>query len=665
MNQPELAPGPDLPNISAGPPLLLAVHLFGTVRAADAAGRSVLPRARKTRALLAVLALLAPRAVPRTRLIALLWSQRETEQARASLRQARHELQLALGHGAASLLRGDRHELALSDRGLWSDVAALRTVEPGQPVPFHLYRPPLLADLVGVDPALDRWIAAEAARLERIAEAQARAIISSLAAPAERAIAAQHLLARDPTDRAARDALTAALEQGGDPAGAARRPRAGSARAPEAGRPSIVPGTPQGRVPIAPARTPPGDIGALAGCRPRIRADGATVPAVRIGAFGLRVLPGTIATTPWASILASGLSEELVAALTRFRGVSCVPLAFESRWPDAEYDFLLDGLIQASGETVRVSLRLQDCRAGGEVIWATRFDRQLGNLLTMQDELAAETVAQLESRLLLLAERHAGARPDPEAQYLLRQALPGLLRLDRREFERAGRLLDASRRLDPRNPAVHVWLAHWHLFAVGQGWADDADRAGGRVRELAGIAVGLDPEDARGLALAAHVRGFVDRHPVAAVPLHARASDVNPNLPLAWSLSGLNESYLGRHDEAIRRAGLARRLSPHDPLRYFFDMALAAPLFLRGDAAEAVRVGNQAIAANPGFSSAFKIQLAALGELGRHAEAAEIRARLLALEPGFSLGQALDRSPIEDPAARARYADGLRRGGLR
>ena len=80
------------------------------MQAEDEAGHNVLPRSRKTRAVsrktravLAVLALAAPKPVLRTRLTRLLWSGRAIEQGRGSLRQSVYELQQALGVEAASL----------------------------------------------------------------------------------------------------------------------------------------------------------------------------------------------------------------------------------------------------------------------------------------------------------------------------------------------------------------------------------------------------------------------------------------------------------------------------------------------------------------------------------------------------------------------------------
>ncbi len=52
----------------------LPVNMLGPLRARDADGNDRLPRARKTRAVLAILTLAAPRPVARSQLIALLWS---------------------------------------------------------------------------------------------------------------------------------------------------------------------------------------------------------------------------------------------------------------------------------------------------------------------------------------------------------------------------------------------------------------------------------------------------------------------------------------------------------------------------------------------------------------------------------------------------------------
>ena len=88
------------------------------------------------------------------------------------------------------------------------------------------------------------------------------------------------------------------------------------------------------------------------------------------------------------------------------------------------------------------------------------------------------------------------------------------------------------------------------------------------------------------------------------------------------------------------------------------------PHLLVGDYEAAVNLGRRAVQLNPGFSSSYKGYLAALGHLHRTEEASDVRARLLDLEPEFSVQSAIARSPITQPKDLERYAEGLRRAGL-
>src|SRR5262245_46699518 len=79
-----------------GLPRLLQVRLLGGFELRSADGRDAAPPGRKVRALVAGLALSQGKPWPREKLMALLWSDRSEEQARASLRQALAELRRAL-----------------------------------------------------------------------------------------------------------------------------------------------------------------------------------------------------------------------------------------------------------------------------------------------------------------------------------------------------------------------------------------------------------------------------------------------------------------------------------------------------------------------------------------------------------------------------------------
>ena len=661
----------------------IRLHLFGHMVGRDPEGKSILPRARKSRALLAVLALSSPRPVLRTHLTSLLWSQREKEQARASLRQAVHELQETLGP-ASRMLIAERNHLALQKKGLWVDVLDLgREVGTTEQL-LDLFQSAFLEDLAGLDPSFDRWVGQERDRLAGMARTIAENVLAHSHGAAEILKSAERLLHVDPAHEGAWLAMIRTHATRGDRGAAmAAFERCRIALAERSG---IAPG----RAILELVASIKGDDGAVADAadaplplpappigseRPRSASTG-----VRLGVMPLRPLDPSNDDG-----LAIGLTDEIANGLSRFRGISCVPMtsaAFQpaaglgtgrsmampgdgadpGTWQRLKLDFLLEGTVQRSAKRIRIMARLIDIWADGEVIWSHRFDLNEADILAAQDEIASQIVAQIDPRILLRqSERAAALEAESVTPHdLLLQSIPAVYRLERTGFATAGCHLDVAVTEDPNNAAAHAWYAYWHLFQVGQGWAADPDATSHRAAELARRAVTLDPGDARSLTLAGHVRGFLGKQADEASALHARAIALNPNLALAWCFSGLAQCYRGNHAEAMRLIKQAIRLSPYDPHLFFFNMALTMPHLLRCEYEEAVDIGRQAIELNPGFTSSYKGHLSALGHLGRMRDAEDTKAVLLSLEPNFSVRQAVARSPMRRPEDRERYAQGLR-----
>ena len=658
---PEVGPPSDHPDEAIRmivPHPVLSMTIFGPLTGRGADGNDLLPRVRKTRALLAILAMAAPQPVPRAQIIALLWSRRGKSQAQGSLRQATHELRIALG-SAAELLRAEAAHLALSDVGLQLDARLIMLATPAQPDPLAMWRAEMLSDLVGLDPAFDRWLSEQLRCLWQRVRALGEMVLAETLGADATAAAAERLLTIDAAHEGAwRAMIRVHVERGDRAAAVAAFERCRAALSAQC---QVVPSAETMALMTA-LRAPPAVMPKLDDAaidspgRPRFPA---ASPRIRLGVAPLRGGPTA------ASInIAAGLTEELIVALSRFRWLACVTCAADAM--AREVDYRLDGTVQQSGGRLRVLLHLTSLHAGGEVVWAERFDHGISDIFSLQDRLASITAARLEPSLWLWEGAQIAARGQTSwtAQDLLRLAVPALHSLDRRGFLAAGRWLDQSVELEPDNAAAHAWAAQWHMFSVGQGWATDPAAGTQRAHDLAERAIRLDPEDARALTLAGHVRGFIDHRTEEALRLHERAIAANPNLPLSWCLSGLAHSYNGDRAAAISQIGHAQSLSPHDPLAYFFEMGLAVPYLLEGDYATSVRVGQRAIALNSNFSSTYKTHLAALGHLGDIKAAADTRALLLALEPGFTIEAALRRSPITDRAGRVLYAEGLRLGGL-
>ena len=395
--------------------------------------------------------------------------------------------------------------------------------------------------------------------------------------------------------------------------------------------------------------------------------------AIRLGVMPFRGIGANSGDADFSQ----GLAEEITTAFSRFRWITCVgpasvaalanePLTETERWGQLDLDFLIEGSFRKKQNRITVLLRLANMRGAGAISWGRRFDGFLPDLLDLQDRIASESAAQVAPELLVWEGLESKSRPrvDPTAYDMMLRAIPAIYRLDEHAFRESGQLLESSLALDPTSAACHSWLAHWHLFLLGQGWAVDAELAMQRADELSRRAVVLDPEDARGFTVAGHVRAFLNKDPEGARALHERAIALNPNMALAWCYSGLAHSYLGEHKEGIRRIEHARRLSPHDPHGFFFDSALGIPLLLDGHYEDSLRVSQRAREHHPGLSSTYKFLLAALGYLGANREAANARNALLALEPQFSVREAALRSPLARQQDLEHYLQGLRLAGI-
>src|SRR5260370_1972020 len=174
------------------------IYLVGRMRAIAPDGEDILPRARKTCALLAYLCLAQGERVSRSRLAGVLWDRSGDAQARMSLRHALSELNTVATGRMPGLVEVDREWVRINAGACWIDAFE---------VPDHSER--LLEDFDGISPSFDRWLASERVRFEdrlrTSLENDLNRLIEENAAPEMRAAAARRVINFEPThERAVR-----------------------------------------------------------------------------------------------------------------------------------------------------------------------------------------------------------------------------------------------------------------------------------------------------------------------------------------------------------------------------------------------------------------------------------------------------------------------------
>jgi DNA-binding SARP family transcriptional activator len=655
--------------------IVVQLSLIGHMEAWTQARESVLPLGRKTRALFAIVALSAPRPVVRSRLAELLWSRRHEEQARASLRQEIHRLLDALQMVGTDILAVTRDNVALKPGVVWVDVDQVMNATAADPSALSLLTGKLLDEFDGIDPAFDIWLAAERERLQDRARTVAEALLRRQVEPETTITVAQQLLGIDRAHEGAWRALMQAY--------AARGERGMAVQAYERCRAVLkdqLDATPSPETQRLLAAIRAGTNAATNATtnatsgRAESRTAEVALPESRRGAR-TGVLPlQMIGTGPDEAHLSLSLAEEITAGLARFRSMFLVSSSSLQHFGNRDeatlqrvfgLDFLVDGGVQRVGARLRVTVRLVDLCEGNQIVWAHRFDRPMSDLLSLQDDIAAEVVAQIEPEVQRIEGQRATARAgvDPAAYDLLMRAVPLSNRLEKDEFFVAGDLLKQALALEPDYAIAHARLAFWLVLLLSQGWADDWESVRERAGRHAERAIVLDPQDSRALMIAGHVRAYLFRQPSEGLGLHDRALSLNPNLAPAWGLSALACTYLGDLEEATRRFARYRQLAPMDCPGYFCDTGMTMLEVVRRDYAGAVQIGRRSSQMNQGFAAGLRHYLSALGHAGLYDEAKVILRRLLDVVPDFTIQQYLAQCPLIQPADIEHYVAGLRLAG--
>jgi len=154
---------------------------------------------------------------------------------------------------------------------------------------------------------------------------------------------------------------------------------------------------------------------------------------------------------------------------------------------------------------------------------------------------------------------------------------------------------------------------------------------------LARLALSVDDGDPEILARAAVISAFMVGDYESAIEMADRAVALNPNSGVAWVGRGHVYRTAGLPDEAVRSFERGMRISPVDPRAplALVGMGMAFIELRRFD--EAVTAGKKALRRNQTDPAANRCLASAFANLGRDAEAREAAARVLEIDPSFTI----------------------------
>jgi adenylate cyclase len=389
----------------------------------------------------------------------------------------------------------------------------------------------------------------------------------------------------------------------------------------------------------------------------------------------IAVLPfANVSSDPEQEFFADGIAEDVITALSRYPSLfviarnSCFTYkapAVKVRQVGRELGvrYVLEGSLRRSGNRVRITAQLVEAE-NGNYVWAERYDRDLADIFAVQDDIT-EAVTTAVAPTIADAERQRAMRKPPDsldAWAAYQRGLWHMCSFSVEENAGAQRCFQEAIDLDPNFAGAYWGLAWAQLHEAAGLQRRDLAEAQKYAEALARRAVALGASDAEArsaLAFTLLMRGDYD----AALTEAERAIALSPNLAVAHGERGATLIYSGQSRDGVEAIRRCIRLDPHDPLLRVRLLHLTTGLYFAGEFRAATESAKQAIGSFPEFPSPYGWLAAALGQLGRSAEAKEALQKAIMIAPQSFNMYVRNRVPWMRPEDHAHMLDGLQKAG--
>ena len=366
---------------------------------------------------------------------------------------------------------------------------------------------------------------------------------------------------------------------------------------------------------------------------------------------------------------ADGIAEDIITELSRYPDLFVVARnsSFTYRGKAVRIGdvaralgvrYVLEGSVRRSANRVRINAQLIDTTNGNH-LWASRFDRNLEDLFSVQDEVTQSIVAVLPERVQAAAFEAASRKTSNSLDaydHLLRGKYCHHLETLEANSE-AEAHFDRSMDLDPRFASAFAWKA----CTLGQAWSNEfrprTPELFQETIELVEHAASLDENDTECHRIMCRIALIQAKYAKSDFHLE-RALALNPNDPRLVVQRGINLTFSGDPEAAIPWIEKAMRLDPFSAHRYYLDLVRA--LFMDRRPAEAVAVLERTTRKH---WQHYLWAAASYAALNKEAEAVEAAQQAIILRPqlsiasyvdgGFKWKRSEDRDRLREALARA------------
>jgi adenylate cyclase len=392
------------------------------------------------------------------------------------------------------------------------------------------------------------------------------------------------------------------------------------------------------------------------------------------------VLPfANLSSEPDQQYFADGITEDLTTDLSRITDMFVISrdtaFTYKNKATDAKQigrelsvRYVLEGSVRRAGNQLRVNTQLIDAETDAH-LWAERFDRDMGDLFALQNEITGRIAAALNLELPIVEAARPVEHPDA-LDYILRGRAASSRGVARENSAEAIDLYERALAVDPRSVDAQSWLALALVGRVLNGKTDsrnaDIERADGLIGQVLAIAPrNVVAHYAKGVIL------LVERRCGEAIPEFETVLGLNRNLVGALSHLALCKFLTGSKDEPIPILEQAIRLSPRDPSMGVLYARIGFVHLLQSRTDEAIVWLEKARSTNPQLigppmflASAYGLK----GDLDRAAAQLREMRKLSGNDRFSSIAGQRANSLFDVPALRTQFETiflaGLRKAGM-
>ena len=391
------------------------------------------------------------------------------------------------------------------------------------------------------------------------------------------------------------------------------------------------------------------------------------IPSIAVLAFD------NLSGDPEQEYFSDGITEEIITAISKTPKIFVIarnstftykgkPVKVQQVAEDLGVRFVLEGSVRRADDKLRITAQLIDA-INGRHLWAERYDRNLEDIFSVQDEIAKKIITELQVKLTEGEQARVYAKGTDNLEAYLKVLQLWEISRDGKPEDNAlvRQLAEEAIALDPNWPIAYWSLGITYVRDVFFGTTKTPAKYLERSYELGQKALALDENLGAAHWLLSLYYTLKKQHEKAIE--HGKLSvELDPNDTVAFASFARLLMNAGKPAEAIPLYKKAIRLDPYARPMFYYNYGYA--LWMVGQYEEGIAAGKEARSRGPNDIFSHILLAITYIELNRDEDARASAAEVLKIKPNITLAWLSKMIPWKNKDHLNRLIGDLRKAGL-